>query len=66
MPLGGALAQPLATALSGASGRLRGSYGAPGREGSAVVRLWVAGRRSGQAIVAPGIGLFPLAATVTA
>jgi hypothetical protein len=51
--------------------RLRGSYGAPGREGekriaSAVVRLWVAGRRSGQAIVARGIGLFPLAAAATA
>jgi hypothetical protein len=34
------------------SGRLRGSYGAPGRQGyiemaPAVVRLWEAGRRSG-------------------
>jgi hypothetical protein len=35
------------------AGRLRGSYGAPGRD---VVRLWVAGRRSGQAVVARGIG----------
>jgi hypothetical protein len=60
-----------ARALSGASGRLRSSYGAPGRDGdkkiaSAVVRLWVAGRRSGRAIVARGIGLFPLAAAATA
>jgi len=51
--------------LSGASG----SYGAPGREGakiaSAVVRIWVAGRRS-QAVIARGIGLFPLAAAATA
>jgi hypothetical protein len=33
---------------------------------SGVVRLWVAGRRSGQAVVARGIGLFPLAAAATA
>jgi hypothetical protein len=32
MPMGGAVVN-LARALSGASGRLRGSYGAPGREG---------------------------------
>jgi hypothetical protein len=51
----GALAT-LARALSGASGRLRGSYGAPSR----VVR------RSGQAVVARGIGLFPVAAAATA
>jgi len=78
----------VARALSGASGRLRGSYGAPGREGegasgrlrgpygapdregdkiaSGVVRLWVAGRRSGEAVVARGIGLFPLAVAATA
>jgi hypothetical protein len=58
-------------ALSRASGRPRGSYGAARPRGrqkipSAVVRLWVAGRRSGQAVVARGIGLFPLAAAATA
>jgi hypothetical protein len=36
------------------------------RIASGVVKLWVAGRRSGQAVVARGIGLFPLAAAATA
>ena len=57
----------VAKALSGASGRLRGSYGAPGREGdkaSAVVTLWVAGRRSGRGrcLAAPGPAFVPPAA----
>jgi len=51
----GVLANP-GEGVVGRVRRLRGSYGA----------LWVAGRRSGQAVVALGIGLFPLAAAVTA
>jgi hypothetical protein len=55
---------PLARALWGASGRLCGPTPRPAARAtkiaSAAVRLWVAGRRSGQAVVARGIGLFPL------
>jgi hypothetical protein len=48
---------------TGGGGRRCGNVGrVRGPRLRSFVRLWVAGRRNGQAVVALGVGLFPLAA----
>jgi hypothetical protein len=66
MPTPGAPANPWRGDCRACQAHLQGPPARPAARAtqiaSAVVRPWVAGRRSGQAVVARGIGLFPLAA----